>query len=235
MLRERAMVVLGEVPGPGVVYRQGGRVTSESSFIRERAREKGLSMGELEERVGVSKGYMTQVARGQRNMSPNLQKQVEAVLEAPVKVEEAQIPAVDPRALWERMDAHHLSQNETARLAGISSAHLSNIMNGKATPSGRVLRNLHTVLFQPTTAELVAPVELKVLAWKKGGRNGLVVRGAGGPGGDSIRVGGRVPWGAEVEFAYRAGYDSRGRVFVNHLVDQRGCSALLKQGEPGGV
>ena len=33
MLRERAMAVLGEVPGPGFVYRQGG----ESSYIRERA------------------------------------------------------------------------------------------------------------------------------------------------------------------------------------------------------
>ena len=171
---------------------------------------------------------------------PNLQKQVEAVLEAPVKVEEAQIPVVDPRALWEWMDAHHLSQNETARLAGISSAHLSNIMNGKATPSGRVLRNLHGVLFQPTTAELVAPVELKVLAWKKAGRNGLVVRGAGGPGGKNpgggtIRVGGRVPWGAEVEFAYTTGYDSRGRMSVNHVVDERGYSVMLNQREPDGV
>ena len=31
MLRERVMAVQGEVPGPGVVYHQGGRVTSESS------------------------------------------------------------------------------------------------------------------------------------------------------------------------------------------------------------
>ncbi|MYC35732.1 MAG: helix-turn-helix transcriptional regulator [Chloroflexi bacterium] len=39
-LREKAMAVLGEVPGQGVVYRQGGLVQGESSFIRERAREK---------------------------------------------------------------------------------------------------------------------------------------------------------------------------------------------------
>ena len=31
MLRERVAAVLGEVPGPGVVYRQGGLVQGESS------------------------------------------------------------------------------------------------------------------------------------------------------------------------------------------------------------
>ena len=47
MLRERAMAVLGEVPGQGVVYRHGGVIQGgESSYIRERAREKGLSMGD---------------------------------------------------------------------------------------------------------------------------------------------------------------------------------------------
>ena len=86
---------------------------------------------------------------------------------------------------------------------------------------------------------LVAPAEVKVMAWKKGGRNGVVVRGAGGPGsgrnpgGGTVRIGGRVPWGAEVEYAYRAGYDSRGRVSVTHLVDQRGYHAMLNQPEPG--
>ena len=43
MLRERAMAVLGEVPGQGVVYRQGGAIQAgESTYIRERARERGL-------------------------------------------------------------------------------------------------------------------------------------------------------------------------------------------------
>ena len=51
MLRERAMQVLGEVPGPGVVYRQGGLVKGESSYIRERARELGMSLGDLAERT----------------------------------------------------------------------------------------------------------------------------------------------------------------------------------------
>ena len=241
MMRERAMAVLGEVPGPGVVYRQGGPVKGESSYIRERAREMGMSLKGLAEHVGVSSGYMTQVSRGQRNMSPKVQVRVEASLDAPARVESARIPGVDCRALWDRMDAHGFSQNEVARLAGISSGHLSQIMNGQRTPSGEVLRKLHGVLFRPTAAELVVPAEVKVMAWKKGGRNGVVVRGAGGPGagsnpgGGTIRIGGRVPWGAEVEYAYRAGYDSRGRVSVTHVVDERGCSVMLTKPEPDGA
>ena len=108
-------------------------------------------------------------------------------------------------------------------------------MNGRRRPSGDVLHRLRDVLFAPSPAELVAPVELKIMAWKKGGRNGVAVRDAGGPGGGTIRTDGRVPWGAEVEFAYTTGYDSRGRVFVNHIVDERGCAALLKQGKPRDV
>ena len=175
-------------------------------------------------------------------MSPQVQARVEAALEGrPARVEAAQTPTVDPRALWDRMEAHGFSQNETARLAGISSALLSQIMNGKRTPSGKVLGKLHRVLFRPTQAELVMPAEVKVIAWKKGGRQGVVVRGAGGPGagsnpgGGTVRIGGRVPWGAEVEYAYRAGYDSRGQVSVTHLVDERGYSVMLKQpGADGG-
>ena len=236
MLRERVMEILGEVPGQGVVYRQGGLVQGkgQSSFVRERAREKGLSLHELADAVGVSYGYLSQASRGQRNLSPGLQKQVEAVLDAPVRVEPAERPTVDPSVLWERMDAHGWSQNEVARRAGISVSYLSQIMNGQRTPSGGVLRRLHDVLFAPSAAELVAPVELRVMAWKKGRRNGVVIKGAGGPGGDCIRVGGRVPWGAEVDFAYTTGYDSHGRVSVNHIVDERGCSALLEKPHASG-
>ena len=317
LLRERATAVLGEVPGQGVVYRQGGLIQGEStcirerarelgmsqkdlaqrvgvsvgymsevargrknmspavqtrveavlggpveiapaecanrqdgvvkgrgesSYIRERARERGFSLKGLAEHVGLSRGYMTQVSRGERSMSPAVQARVEEALDAPAKVEPAQPRSVDPRALWDRMDAHELSQNETARLAGISSGHLSQIMNGQRNPSGEVLANLHGVLFRPSAAELVVPAEVKVMAWKKGKRNGVVVRGAGGPGvggnqpgGGTVRIGGRVPWGAEVEYAYRAGYDSRGQVSVTHLVDERGYSVMLTKPEPDGA
>ena len=317
LLRERAMAVLGEVPGQGIVYRQGGLVEGEStcirerarelglnqkdlaqrvgvsvgymsqvsrgrrnmspavqarvekalggpvkigpaecanrpdgvvkgrgesSYIRERAREMGFSLKGLAEHVGVSSGYMTQISRGERNMSPAVQARVEEALNGPARVEPAQPPTVDPRALWERMDAHGYSQNETARRAGISSAHLSQIMNGQRNPSGEVLRKLHGVLFRPSAAELVVPAEVKVMAWKKGGRNGVVVRGAGGPGaggnkpgGGTVRIGGRVPWGAEVEYAYRAGYDSRGQVSVTHVVDERGYGRMLTRPEVDGA
>ena len=181
LLRERATAVLGEVPGQGVVYRQGGLVQGESTCIRERARELGLTQKDLAHRVGVSVGYMSEVARGrknmgpevqarveralggpveiapaqcanrhdgpvkgestsirerarelgfslrglaehvgvsyrymvqvsrgQRNMSPAVQAQVEAALDGPARIEPAQPRSVDPRALWERMDAHGL-------------------------------------------------------------------------------------------------------------------------------
>ena len=196
-LKEKALAVLGEVPGQGMVYREGGRVSgAQSNYIREQAREVGLSMGELADRVGISRSYLSQAARGDRHFGPQVQAKVEAELQAPVKVESAKRSTVEPRALWERMDAHGYSQNQTARLAGISPAHLSQIMNGQRTPSGDVLRRLHDVLFAPTSEELVVPVEHRVMGWKKGGRNGVVVKGAGGPGGDTIRTGGRVPWGA---------------------------------------
>ncbi len=228
--------VLGEVPPQGIVYRQGGVVQGgETTYIRELAREQGLTLRQVADRSGISYGYLVQASRGHRNLSPKVQKQVEAVLQAPVKVETAEVADIDPQVLWERMDAHGISQNEVARRVGISTGYLSQVMNGQRRPSAKVLRRLYDVLFAPSPSELVAPVELKVLAWKKGGRNGVVIRGAGGPGGDTIRTGGRVPWGAEVEFAYTTGYDSHGRVSVNHIVDDRGCSSMLKRSEPDGV
>ena len=82
------------------------------------------------------------------------------------------------------------------------------------------------------------PAEVKVLGWRKGQRQGVVVRGAGGPGSgridDAIRVGGRVPWGAGVEYAYRAGYDSRGRVSVTPVATSN-YSTMLMHGEPDAV
>ena len=173
-------------------------------------------------------------------MSPAVQARMEAALGGPVRIEPAQRPTVDPRAPWDRMDAHGLSQNGTARRAGISGSLLSQITNGQRTTSGEVLRKLHGVQFQPSASELVVPAEVKVMAWKKDERQGVVIKGAGGPGaggnnpgGGTVRIGGRVPWGAEVEYAYRAGYDSRGQVSVTHLVDERGYGVMLAKPEAG--
>ena len=222
--------MLGEVPGQGVVYRQGGVVSGESSYIRERARALGMSMQGLAERVWVTPGYITQVSRGHRNMGVKVQARVESALEAPAKVAPAQRTCVDREAVCGRMDAHGVSQNEVARRAGVSSSHLSQIMNGRTNPSPGVLKKLHGILFKRSKdEERVMPAEVKVLGWRKGVRRGMVVRGAGGGGGKvvggAVRVGGRVPEGAVAEYAYRAGYDGRGRVSVTPVV--RGYSGML--------
>ena len=233
---ESALEAPAKIAPAQCANRQGCVVIGESSYIRERARELGMSLRDLADRVGVSYGYMSMVARGHSNMGVKVQARVESALEAPAKVAPAQCAGIDREAMWERMNAHGISQNEAARRAGISSAHLSQIMNGRNSPSAVVLRKLHGVLFQPTKAERVMPAEVKVLGWRKGERSGMVVHGAGGPGrgarsgGGAIRVGGRVPWGAKAEFAYRAGYDGAGRVSVTHVVE-RGYSAMLKQPE----
>ena len=310
VMREKVAAVLGEVPGQGTVYRQGGVVTGESSFIRERARALGMTMRDLADRAGVSYGYMTQVARGRQNMGVKVQTRIESALKAPAKiapaqcanrpasvvsgqssyvreraralgmtmrelaervgvsasymsmvsrgrqsmgvrvqalveatleaeatVASAQLACVDPQAVWDRMDAHGFSQNEVARRAGISSSYLSHIMNGKASPSAGVLKRLHAVLFRRAKSEeRVMPAEVKVLGWRKGERSGMVVHGAGGPGrrgrlgGPAVRVGGRVPWGAKAEYAYRAGYDGAGRLSMTPGL-MPGYSAMLKQPE----
>ena len=179
-MREKVRAVLGEVPGQGTVYRQGAVVTGESSYIRERARALGMSLTELAERVGVSYGHMSQVSRGHRNMGVRVQARMEAALEAPAKVAPAECAAIDAQILWERMNAHGFSQNEVARRAGISSSLLSQIMNGKSSPSPDVLKSLHGVLFRRSRSEeRVMPAELKVLGWRKGERQGIVVHGAG--------------------------------------------------------
>ena len=229
-MRDKVAAVLGEVPGQGIVYRQGGVVTGESSFIRERARTLGMTMQDLAGRIGVSYSYMTQVARGRQSMGVKVQARVESTVQAPAKVAPAQPACIDREAVWDRMNVHGFSQNEVARRAGISYSNLPQIMNGRNNLSPDVLKRLHGVLFQPTKAERVMPAEVKVLGWRRGERSGMVVRGHGGPGrkdgGGAVRVGGRVPWGAKAEFAYRAGYDGRGRVSVTHVVE-RGYSAML--------
>ena len=41
-----------------------------------------------------------------------------------------------------------------------------------------------------------------------------------------MRTGDPVPWRAEVEYAFRTGYDGKGQVSVHHGV-ARGCAAML--------
>ena len=176
---ESALQAPAKVAPAQCANRQGCVVTGESSYIRERARELGMSLRDLADRVGVSYSYMSMVARGHSNMGVKVQARVESTLQAPAKVAPAQPAGIDHEAVWERMDAHDISQNEVARRGGISSSYLSQIMNGKSTPSPGVLKRLHGVLFQHTKAERVMPAEVKVLGWRKGERSGMVVHGAG--------------------------------------------------------
>ena len=82
-----------------------------------------------------------------------MQARVESALEAPATVAPATCATVNLQAMWDRMNAHDVSQNKVARRAGISSGHLSNIISGKANPSPGVLKRLHGVLFQRSKAE----------------------------------------------------------------------------------
>ena len=233
---ESALDAPARVAPAACANRSESVVSGSSSFIRERARALGMTMRELAERVGVSASYMSMVARGHRSMGVKLQARVEEALEGGTKVAPAECALVDPQVLWERMDAHGFSQNEVARRAGMSSAHLSQIVNGKASASAGVLRRLHGVLFRKTRAEeRVMPAELKVLGWRKGERSGTVVHGARGRDGTArggaVRTGGRVPWGAKAEYAFRAGYDGAGRLSMTPVL-MPGYSAMLTQPEP---
>ena len=137
-LREKAMAVLGEVPGQGIVYRQTREVDAESTFIRERAREIGITMLELSDRSGVSYGYLTQVARGRRNMGPKVQASIESVLNAPARVAPAQcanrqgdvIESEASSFIRETARALGLTMRELAEKVGVSAGYLSQVSRG---------------------------------------------------------------------------------------------------------
>ena len=122
---ESALQAPAKVAPAQCANRQGCVVSGESSYIRERARELGMSLRDLADRVGVSYSYMSQVARGHSNMGVKVQARVESALQAPAKVAPAQPACIDREAVWERMNVHGISQNEAARRAGISSASTS--------------------------------------------------------------------------------------------------------------
>ena len=94
---ESALGGPAEIAAAECANRQHGPVKGETTWIRERARELGLSMRELAEKVGVSVNYISQVARGLRNMGPAVQARMEAALGGPARIEPAQRPTVDPR------------------------------------------------------------------------------------------------------------------------------------------
>ena len=166
MLRERAMAVLGKVPGQGFVYRQGGLVEGESTYIRERARELGLSLKELAQRVGVSVGYMSDVSRGRRNMSPAVQARVEKVLGGPVKVEPARCAnRQDGRVkgkgettyIRERAREMGLSLKGLAEHVGVSRGYMTQVSRGERHMSPAVQARVEEALNGPARIEPAQP------------------------------------------------------------------------------
>ena len=125
--------MLGEVPGQGTVYRQGGVVTGESSFIRERARVMGMTMQDLADRVGVSYSYMTQVARGrQLAWASRSRRRVESALQAPAKVAPAQcanrqgcVVSGESSYIRERARELGMSLRDLADRVGVSYSYMS--------------------------------------------------------------------------------------------------------------
>ncbi len=49
-------------------------------------------------------------------------------------------------AVWELLEQLNISQNELARRCGVTSGHLSHLMNGRRSPSPQVRRRLMEVL-----------------------------------------------------------------------------------------
>ena len=137
-LREKAMAVLGEVPGQGVVYRQTEAVEAESTFIREQARAMGITMLELSDRSGVSYSYLTQVARGRRQMGVKAQAQIESVLGVAVRVAPAKLAnrhghVVEGDAssfIRETARALGIPMKELAEKVGVSAGYLSQVSRG---------------------------------------------------------------------------------------------------------
>lgn len=53
---------------------------------------------------------------------------------------------LNPAPVWAFLDEWDISQNELARLVGISQGYLSQLMSGRAHPSAQVRRRLQRVL-----------------------------------------------------------------------------------------
>ena len=53
---------------------------------------------------------------------------------------------LNPQAAWEHLSRRNMTQNELARATGISSGHISLLMNGRRSPSRRVRRRLQAAL-----------------------------------------------------------------------------------------
>ena len=61
-------------------------------------------------------------------------------------------------AVWERLNRLNMSQNELARMLGISTGHLSRLINGRRCPSPRMRKLLMDALDCPAFDDLFVVV-----------------------------------------------------------------------------
>ena len=116
-MRAKVIAVLGEVPGQGKVHIRQESVDGESTYIRERARELGLTMRDVAARAGLSHSYVSEVSRGHRIMTVNARTRLEAALEGSVEVAPADARRCEhPGAVGPHERARH--QPEQGRSAG---------------------------------------------------------------------------------------------------------------------
>ena len=102
-------------------------------------------------------------------------------------------------------------------------------MSGKRNPSPTVLKKLH--------GSALSAVKGRTARDARGGEGAGLAERASTVGwsfarttAQTTRIGGRLPHGANFEFAYRTGYDGIGHTYVHHVI-QRGV--LRPAGEAG--
>ena len=180
-MRAKAMAALREVPGQGIVYRQGGVVTGESSFIRERARTLGMTMHDLADRVGVSYSYMTQVARGRQSMGVKVQARVESALHAPAKVAPAKCAnrqgvavAGESSYIRERARELGMSLRDLADRVGVSYSYMSMVARGHSNMGVKVQARMESALEAPAKVAPAQPACIDLEAvWERMNAHGF--------------------------------------------------------------
>lgn len=92
---------------------------------------------------------LTEAASGGKTSLPKLRARIQAVVgeraEFDVRLRRLRVK-LNPSPVWAFLDERDISQNELARLIGISSGYLSQLMSGSAQPSPQVRRRLQHVL-----------------------------------------------------------------------------------------
>ena len=125
----------------------------ESTCIRERARALGLTQKNLAHRVGVSVGYMSEVARGRKNMGPDVQARVEKALGGPVEIAPASCAnrpdgpvKGESTSIRERARELGFSLKGLAEHVGVSYGYMTQVSGGQRNMSPAVQAQVEEAL-----------------------------------------------------------------------------------------